>query len=72
MSDWDVRNAQQAVNVVAAVMAGRPRPEVAAELDDWLARRGAELPEPEYSRTVDAITGGVAVVHLAPVVQAGG
>jgi hypothetical protein len=68
---WVVSDAQQAVNVVAAVMVGQPRRDVAAELDDWLGRRGAVLPEPQYRWTVDAIAGGSAVVLLRPAARGG-
>ncbi len=68
---WVVSGAQQAVTVVAAVMAGQPRRDVAAQLDDWLGRRGAVLPEPEYRRTVEAIASGSAVVLLRPAARGG-
>lgn len=56
--------AQQAVNVVAAVMAGCPRDDVALELDRWLARRGGVLDEPHRSAAVEAIAGGSRMVLL--------
>ena len=56
--------AQQAVNVVAAVMAGHPQDDVALELDHWLARRGAVLDEKTWSATVEAISGGSTMVIL--------
>lgn len=68
---WVTSGAQQAVTVVAAVMAGQPRVDVAAELDEWLRRREAHLPEPQYSRTLDAIAGGSSVVLLGPAAPGG-
>ena len=64
MKDWEITNAQQAVNIVAAVMAGQPRNAVEVELHDWLDRRGAKLPEPLRDRVVDAVTRGATIVTL--------
>ena len=64
MGNWDVMRAQQAVNIVAPVMAGRPRLEVEQELEAWLERHGAALPEPHWSGVVDAVAGGSRIVTL--------
>ena len=71
MKDWEITNAQQAVNIVAAVMAGQPRQAVEVELRDWLDRRGAMLPEPLRSRVVDAVTRGATIVTLRVAGQGG-
>ena len=71
MKDWEITNAQQAVNIVAAVMAGQPRQAVEVELRDWLDRRGATLPEPMRSRVVDAVALGATIVTLRVARQGG-
>lgn len=67
MRNWEITNAQQAVNIVAAVMAGQPRNAVALELHSWLERRGAVLPEPLFAEVVDAVTEGNSIVTLRAV-----
>ncbi|GAA2724095.1 hypothetical protein [Cellulomonas aerilata] len=57
--------AQQAVNVVAAVMAGQPHDDVAAALQDWLDRRGAHMSATTFRVTVEAIVAGSSMVILA-------
>jgi hypothetical protein len=52
------------VNVVAAVMAGRPRDEVCITLDAWLERFGAELAAPVHADVVGAISRGSSMVVL--------
>lgn len=64
MRDWEITNAQQAVNIVAPVMAGRARDDIEAELQHWLARRGAALPEPQYSIVIEAVALGSRTVTL--------
>ena len=64
MKDWEITNAQQAVNIVAPVMAGRPRGDIEVELQHWLARRGATLPEPQYSIVIEAVALGSRTVTL--------
>lgn len=61
-----MHEAQQAVNIVAAVMAGQPRAEIERELRHWLDRRGVALPEPHYSLVVEAVALGCRAVTLDP------
>ena len=70
MSYWGKSEAQQAVDVVAPVMAGMPHAEVEEELQRWLDRRGAVLDEPQRSQVVDAVASGCGVVTLAALGQA--
>ena len=66
MGDWDARSAQQAINIVAPVMAGQPRDDVEVELRRWLDRHGATLPEPHFSGVVEAVAAGSVIVTLHP------
>lgn len=58
--------AQQAVNVVAPMVAGQSREAVTTMLDQWLTRLGATLPEPRYSQVVRAIAEGNDQVIILP------
>ena len=71
METWRITDAQEAVNIVAAVMAGKPRDEIEVELCHWLDRRGTTLPEPHYSLVVEAVALGCRAVTLAPLVPGG-
>ena len=64
VTGWKLSGAQQAVNVVAAVMAGQPRDDVRVALDIWLERFGGELAEPVHADVVGAISRGSAMVVL--------
>lgn len=66
MNDWDVESAQRAINAAAPLCAGTSPEEVARELDRWLSRGGASLPEPHYSYVVAEIAKGVVRVILRP------
>lgn len=66
MDKEQLSEAQQAVNVVAPMMAGHSREDVERELRKWLDKRSADLPEPYFSRVVGAITSGSQAVVILP------